>query len=195
VPPEQYRQTKTIVEDFMREGGEGEALNRRLTLRDSENKHTSYIAGPWYDMYLSSRDPLVLNYNPFMAFKDDKRTKDQADRAANFIRSAVRFRASLLDNKLEPEIYHLNPERSDTQRFRNIIRFVPSTFSWYGAYLVKAFPLDMSQYSRLFNSTRIPQPHSDELVSLGNQRHVVVMRNGHFYIFNAVQPNGQYLYG
>jgi len=164
----------------------------------------------------------------------------KADRAANFIRSAVRFRASLLDNKLEPEIYHLNPERSDTQRFRNIIRclcerhhcsllhspvyskalftaglltltymcththmhtppqihrFVPSTFSWYGAYLVKAFPLDMSQYSRLFNSTRIPQPHSDELVSLGNQRHVVVMRNGHFYIFNAVQPNGQYLYG
>lgn len=46
----------------------------------------------------------------------------KADRAANFIRSAVRFRASLLDNKLEPEIYHLNPQRSDTQRFRNIIR-------------------------------------------------------------------------
>ncbi len=46
----------------------------------------------------------------------------QADRATNFIRSAIRFRNSLMDGKLEPEIFHLNPEKSDTQRFRNIIR-------------------------------------------------------------------------
>lgn len=29
------------------------------------------VTEPWFDMYLESRDPLVLNYNPFMAFKDD----------------------------------------------------------------------------------------------------------------------------
>lgn len=26
---------------------------------------------PWFDMYLRSRDPIVLNYNPFIAFKPD----------------------------------------------------------------------------------------------------------------------------
>ena len=29
------------------------------------------MSGPWYDMYLSARDPIVLNYNPFLMFKDD----------------------------------------------------------------------------------------------------------------------------
>ena len=29
------------------------------------------MPGPWYDMYLAARDPIVLNYNPFVMFKDD----------------------------------------------------------------------------------------------------------------------------
>lgn len=30
------------------------------------------FTGPWYiDMYLSYRDSIVLNHNPFMMFKDD----------------------------------------------------------------------------------------------------------------------------
>ena len=36
-------------------------------------------------------------------------------------------------------------------------RLLPKSLSWYGAYWYKAFPLDMSQYGRLFNSTRIPR--------------------------------------
>lgn len=71
------------------------------------------------------------------------------------------------------------------------VRFVPSTFSWYAAYLVKAFPLDMSQYERLFHSTRVPRKGTDELIVSGSQhRHLVVMRNGHFYSVDVVQPNG-----
>ena len=51
----------------------------------------------------------------------------QADRVANFIRSAVKFRASPLANKLEVEVFHLNPQHSNTQHFRNIVRY---TFTW-----------------------------------------------------------------
>ena len=29
-----------------------------------------------------------------------------------------------MDGKLEPEVYHLNPEKSDTETFRNVIRCV-----------------------------------------------------------------------
>ena len=30
-----------------------------------------FFTEPWFDMYLSSRDSIVLNYNPFIAFKND----------------------------------------------------------------------------------------------------------------------------
>ena len=73
-------------------------LNAELLQKNKRNKHTSYISGiilvkkpflswripvlfsnlinffftgPWYDMYLSYRDSIVLNHNPFMMFKDD----------------------------------------------------------------------------------------------------------------------------
>ena len=38
-----------------------------------------------------------------------------------------------------------------------LCRRVPRRFAWYGAYWYKAFPLDMSQFSELFNTTRIPR--------------------------------------
>ena len=34
------------------------------------------MSGPWYDMYLSARDSIVLNYNPFLMFKDDPTTEN-----------------------------------------------------------------------------------------------------------------------
>lgn len=32
---------------------------------------------PWFDMYLKSRLPIVLNYNPFISFQDDPRPEYQ----------------------------------------------------------------------------------------------------------------------
>ena len=52
-------------------------LNWRLKTRDTENRHTSYIAEYWYDMYLKDRRPLLLNQNPFMAFQLDPRKPSQ----------------------------------------------------------------------------------------------------------------------
>lgn len=52
-------------------------LDRRLRELDSQNKHTSYVSEPWSNMYLSDRKPLVLNHNPFMAWKEDPNTNDQ----------------------------------------------------------------------------------------------------------------------
>jgi len=30
-----------------------------------------YLIDYWFDMYLSARDPIVLNYNPFITFQDE----------------------------------------------------------------------------------------------------------------------------
>ena len=38
------------------------------------------------------------------------------------INSAMRFKLSLDETLLEPDVYHLKPELSDTPWFRNVIR-------------------------------------------------------------------------
>lgn len=52
-------------------------LQAQLILENRENKHTSYISKPWFDMYLADRQSIVLNYNPFVAWKEDATTTDQ----------------------------------------------------------------------------------------------------------------------
>ncbi|XP_054722651.1 carnitine O-palmitoyltransferase 2, mitochondrial-like [Uloborus diversus] len=189
-PSERLQNTIKIVEKFKCE--EGKELQEELKASNSRNKHTSYISGPWFDMYLKSRSPLVLNFNPFLAFKDDpkKEFNTQLIKATNMLLSSLRFMKSLRAEILEPEVYHLNPEKSDTPFFRKLMRLMPRKFAWYGAYLFKAFPLDMSQFNNLFNSTRIPRVGKDEIQVFPEARHVIVLRNGHFYTFDVLDGDG-----
>lgn len=186
----QFRKTEEFCKNF--ENGIGQELHNQLVAQDKQNKHTSYISGPWFDMYLTARDPIVLNFNPFMAFNPDPKPEynEQLTRATNMTVSAIRFLKTLQDGLLEPEVFHLNPAKSDTDTFKKLIRFVPSSLSWYGAYLVNAYPLDMSQYFRLFNSTRLPRPSRDELFTDNKARHLLVLRKGHFYVFDVLDQNG-----
>lgn len=187
---DQFRTTEKNAEDF--KNGIGKQLHEELVAKDKNNKHTSYISAPWFDMYLSSRDSVVLNSNPFMSFNPDPKPEynDQLIRATNMICSAVRFMKTLRAGLLEPEVFHLNPAKSDTDQFKKLIRWVPSSLSWYGAYMVNAFPLDMSQYFRLFNSTRLPKRGRDELFTDAKGKHLLVMRKGNLYVFDVVDRDG-----
>jgi carnitine O-palmitoyltransferase 2 len=71
-------------------------------------------------------------------------------------------------------------------------RFVPSSLSWFGAYLLKAFPLDMSQYNRMLASTRVPQPGKDKLVTYEDSRHILVIHNGNYYTVDVVNETGSF---
>ncbi|CAJ1059704.1 carnitine O-palmitoyltransferase 2%2C mitochondrial isoform X1 [Xyrichtys novacula] len=187
---EQFKTTEKHAHDF--QNGMGKQLHEELVAQDKNNKHTSYISGPWFDMYLSARDSVVLNFNPFMSFNPDPKMEnnDQLVRATNVVCSAVRFMKTLRAGLLEPEVFHLNPAKSDTDSFKKFIRWVPSSLSWYGAYMVNAYPLDMSQYFRLFNSTRIPKQGRDELFTDERGRHLLVMRKGNMYVFDIVDRDG-----
>ncbi|XP_049444290.1 carnitine O-palmitoyltransferase 2, mitochondrial [Epinephelus fuscoguttatus] len=187
---DQFRTTEKLAQEF--QSGAGKQLHEELVVQDKNNKHTSYISAPWFDMYLSARDPVVLNFNPFMSFNPDPKTEynDQLVRATNMVCSAVRFMKTLRAGILEPEVFHLNPAKSDTDGFKKFIRWVPSSLSWYGAYMVNAYPLDMSQYFRLFNSSRIPKKGKDELVTDEKGRHLLVMRKGNMYVFDIVDRDG-----
>lgn len=143
-------------------------------------------------MYLSDRSPLPLNYNPLLIMKHDtkKAYQDQLLRATNLVISSLRFWRSLQADLLEPEIYHLNAKKSDTQRFRNIMRLVPESVATYAAYAFKAFPLDMSQYNRLFGVSRIPGKGKDWLVQNKNSKHIIVIRGGNLYSVDVLDDKG-----
>lgn len=181
--------TSSYVSKFL--ANEGQSLQKQLLQTDAENSHTSYISEPWFDMYLQDRKPLPINYNPFFVFvpESDPKYDSQLVKATNLIVSSLRFMKSLKDNVLEPEVFHLNPKKSDTDLFRNVTRLLPSRFSYYGAYLFKAYPLDMSQYTNLFNTTRIPELGKDKIIQDSSAKHLVVLRKGQFYAFDVLDAN------
>lgn len=112
--------------------GEGKLLQEKLKAKDNANKHTSYISEYWFDLYLRDRAALPINYNPLVVFQNDSRPEynNQLIRATNMLTSAVRFMLSLREQILEPEVYHLNPKKSDTETFRSVVRFLPEAISW-----------------------------------------------------------------
>lgn len=174
---------------------EGKVLHEKLITKDKINKHTSYISEYWFDLYLRDRAPLPINYNPLIVFQNDTKTEynNQVIRSTNLLVSAARFMLSLREQILEPEVYHLNPKKSNTQTFRTVTGLLPEAISWYGAYLFKAFPLDMSQFIGLFGATRIPQKSKDKIYRDTKSKHVVVQRRGNFYVFDVLDSDGNLL--
>ncbi|KAM9138245.1 carnitine O-palmitoyltransferase 2, mitochondrial-like isoform 2-T2 [Pangshura tecta] len=154
------------------------------------------VGNPWFDMYLCARDPVVLNFNPFISLNPDPKEayNSQVVRATNLVVSSIKFLNSLNNELLRPDIYYVNPKWSQSRLFKKFIRLLPTSVSWYGAYMVNAYPLDMSQYKRLFNSSRIPKLNKDELFTNELGRHLLVMRNGHFYVFDVLDPGGNILH-
>lgn len=163
---ESFRKTSANVAQF--QSTVGNTLQAALIQQDKKNKHTSYISELWFDMYLKDRIPLPINYNPMIVLHNHKNLdyNDQILRATNMLISSLRFYRSLKDNLLEPEVYHLNPKKSDNESFRNICSKTPEFLAWYVAYFHKAFPLDMSQYHNLFGTTRIPEMEKDRLLQV-----------------------------
>ncbi|KAL1129813.1 hypothetical protein AAG570_012757 [Ranatra chinensis] len=185
-----YSSLEKMVKQFL--ATSGPQLQKELKAIDAVNKHTSYISEPWFDLYLKDRKPIPINYNPFLVFVNDPKEgyNDQSIRATNLVISSLRFMKSLRANLLEPEVFHLNPKKSDTQLFRTVTGMLPSSLSWYGAYLFKAYPLDMSQYENLFNTSRIPELNKDRLYHDSSRKHILIMKGGNLFSLNVLDESG-----
>ncbi len=115
---EEMDKTKRLTDKFL--ASEGRKLHSILVDVDKANKHTSYISPMWFDMYLRDRRPIPLTHTPFIGYVDEPRQeyRGQAVRAANFLISSMRFLKTFKDGYLAPDIFHLNPKKSDTHLFR-----------------------------------------------------------------------------
>lgn len=128
---DQYAKAQQTTNNFITK--EGKVLQELLISKDKKNKHTSYISEYWFDLYLRDRSPLPINYNPMIVFQNDVRPEynNQLIRSTNIMISAVRFMLSLREQILEPEVYHMNPKKSDTPLFRTVTGMLPGAVSWY----------------------------------------------------------------
>ena len=95
------------------------AFDKLLRERDRQNKDTSYISGPWFDMYLKSRLPLVLNYNPFIAFKEDP---DITDQVGSVVTALV---VAPLSFSLVTHTLHTMPHTHTPRHLELLTSFVP----------------------------------------------------------------------
>lgn len=185
-------QTREITKKFQQ--GQGKELHSKLLQYDKTVRHSSYINEFWFHMYLASRVPLPLNYNPFLAWKDapTEALNHQVVRSTNFLISAMRFKRSLEENLLEPEVYFLNPKTGKSNFYKDIMSWAPNSIATYLSFAFKAFPLDMSQYKNLFNSTRIPRLDKDEILKSDSKTngHILVIKDGQFYLFDVLDQNG-----
>ncbi|XP_971442.3 carnitine O-palmitoyltransferase 2, mitochondrial [Tribolium castaneum] len=183
---ESYKKTEANVYRFR--DGVGKQLQKILKDYDNKNKHTSYISELWFDKYLRSRSPLPLNCNPVLVLNNDDKPEynNQLIRATNLIVSSLRFYRALKSELLHPEIFHLNPKKSDTERLNFVLSKLPPKLAYICAYFNKAFPLDMSQYPSLFQTTRIPETDKDRLVSCPESKHITVQYKGRFYSFEVL---------
>lgn len=125
-----YSEAERRTNEFVNK--EGKVLQEKLVAKDKENKHTSYISEYWFDLYLRDRTALPINYNPLIVFQNDVRPEynDQLVRSTNLLISAVRFMSSMKNQVLEPEVFHLNPKKSNTQLFRTVTGMLPEAVSW-----------------------------------------------------------------
>ena len=185
-----YQVTEELAKEFSKEGSEGWQLQQQLIETDKKNLHTSYNRQFWHDRYMYDRSPSVVSLCPFVSVKLDSRAPSQAERATNFIHSAVLFHNSLNDQLLQPDLYYTTNSRLSPRSLEYLVRFAPQRYSSQLAMLAGAYPFDMSQYNNLFATTRVPKREKDEVVKFSNSRHVVVMRNHHMYSVQVLQENG-----
>ena len=196
----ELEETWRLAADF-EYGGEGERLQELLVARDAR-RYSSFISEPWFDMYLSDRAPLLLNYNPQLTFRDEDSSgpgglglgpQTQVDRAARLIHASMTFMRTLESGKLEPDVFHTDPKRSKTPTWPEVMRMLPRGIAFYGAAVTGAYPLDMSQYGNLFRSTRLPGATRDSLQTYAGSRHVMVQRGGAFYELMVLDGEGKTL--
>ena len=66
----EYAQTKRVVADFMKPGGVGEQLQRKL--EEKASKSDNWLAEWWDDCaYFAYRAPVVINSSPGIAFPQE----------------------------------------------------------------------------------------------------------------------------
>lgn len=104
--------------------------------------------------------------------------------------SSLRFMKSFQKEILLPDAFHMQPSKTANDQFWRKVTWMPKTFATPLCYALGVFPLDMSQFKNLLQSTRLPRPEKDAIERFPNSKHVVILHKGCFYAFDVFDQNG-----
>lgn len=153
ITPTEFESTKAAVKEFVRPGGIGEHLQKKLLERRERPGVQNWLSEWWnFSAYLGYRDPVVPYVSYFYSYKDDKRLRNPAKRAAAIAAAALEFRNQVVSGNLEPE------------------------------YMRKA-PICMDSYKYMFNCSRIPEKPADypKKYDYNANKHIIVVRKNQFF--------------
>ncbi|KAJ5912182.1 Carnitine O-acetyltransferase [Penicillium subrubescens] len=149
----EFERTKKAVETFIRPGGEGEPLQKRLLERAANPKINNWLAEWWNSAaYLGYRDPVIPYVSYFYSYRDDRERRNPAKRAAAITSAALEFKRQVDDGSLEPEY-------------------------------MRGQPMAMSSYEYMFNCCRIPAAPEDfpRKYSAAENQHIIAVRKNQFF--------------
>lgn len=151
--PAEFERTSKAVEAFIRPGGEGEPLQKRLLERAADPNVKNWLTEWWnHAAYLGYRDPVVPYVSYFYSYKDDRSRRNPAKRAAAITTAVLDFKSQVDSGNLEPEY-------------------------------MRGQPMAMSSYEYMFNCCRIPAPGADypKKYSPQENQHIAVVRKNQFF--------------
>lgn len=150
---EEYSASEKAVAAFNKPGSLGQKLQERLIKKAQDPKIKNWIIDWWNnDAYLAYKDPVVPYVSYFYSFRDDRRRRNPAKRAAAITTAALEFKRQLDDRSLEPEYMRKKPMAMNSYEYM------------FNTSRVAAEPADYPiQYP--------PQDH----------QHIIVMRNNQFW--------------
>ncbi|RPB21994.1 acyltransferase ChoActase/COT/CPT [Terfezia boudieri ATCC MYA-4762] len=151
--PEELKDSTAAVQEFIKPGGIGQELQKKLQAKAADPNVKNWMIDWWnFSAYLGYRDPVVPYVSYFYSYKDDKKRRDQATRAAAITTGVLSFKDMVDKGTLEPEYMKKAPLCMDSYQYMFNCCRIPEK------------PADF------------PRKFAPE-----ENKHVVVMRKGQFY--------------
>ncbi len=107
---EEYANSEKAVAAFNEPGSLGTKLQDRLIAKARDPAVKNWMIDWWNESaYLGYRDPVVPYVSYFYSFRDDRRRRNPAKRAAAITTAALEFKRQVDDKSLEPEYMRKKP--------------------------------------------------------------------------------------
>ena len=162
ISEEDYNSSQKKINLFQSQKGMGILLQNKLEEWNQREEVVNWLEPFWYDTYLENRKPLPINSN--VTFVLDKNTHVKS-------LSQSEFAATLMISLF---------------RYNKILQDEALEIDYQGP-----SPLCMSQYKTILGTSRIPGEKRDALVTSKDVKHIIVIRNGHYYKIDAFNKNNK----
>lgn len=162
ISEEDYHSSEKEINLFQSQKGMGPSLQNKLEEWNQREEVVNWLEPFWYDTYLENRKPLPINSNVTFVLDKNANVKELSQSEFAAALMLSLFRYNKILQDESLEIDHQGPS-----------------------------PLCMSQYKTILGTSRIPGEKRDDLVTSSDVKHMVFIRNGHYYKLDVFNNNNE----